>query len=114
MGRMKVVFESGGRSREIVGWRRWAIAIPVLAIVAPLAAVAVLLAFGLAVTIGAVLVAAAPIALVLLFIALMFGRYEIRESASIAWVLGAEATRKRRSAFPWVDPRVPLYLIDLA
>jgi hypothetical protein len=78
---MKVVVERGGRSREVLGWRRWAIAIPVLAIVAPLTAVAVLLLFGLALTIGAVLMVAVPIALVLVFIALMFGRYEIRESA---------------------------------
>jgi hypothetical protein len=78
---MKVVVERGGRSREVLGWRRWAIAIPVLAIVTPVAAVAVLLLFGLALTIGAVLMVAVPIALVLVFIALMFGRYEIRESA---------------------------------
>jgi hypothetical protein len=81
MTKMKVFVERGGRRRELLGWRRWAIAIPVLAVAAPLGAVAVLLAFGLVVTIGAVLMVAAPIALVLLFIVLMFGRYEIRESA---------------------------------
>jgi hypothetical protein len=78
---MKVVVERDGRSREVLGWRRWAIAIPVLAIVAPVGAVAVLLIFGLALTIGAVLMVAVPIALVLVFIGLMFGRYEIRSSA---------------------------------
>jgi hypothetical protein len=80
MGWMKVVIERGGGSREVFGWRKWAIVIVVLAIVAPLAAVAALLLFGLALTIGAVLLVAVPIALVLVFIALAFGRYEVRTS----------------------------------
>lgn len=78
---MKVVVERDGREREVVGWRKWAVAIPVLAIVALLVAVVALLLFGLALTIGAVLLIAVPLVLVLLLIGLAFGRYAMRTSA---------------------------------
>jgi uncharacterized membrane protein YoaK (UPF0700 family) len=81
MAGWKVVIERDGRSREVLGRRRWAIAVPVLALVAPVVAVAVLFAFGLVLTISAVLMVAVPVALVLALIGLVFGRYEIRKNA---------------------------------
>ena len=81
MPKLKVVFEEGGQSREITGWRKWAITIPVLAAVALLGAVAALFVLGLVVTVGAVLLAAVPIALILALIAYTFIRSQKRPAA---------------------------------
>ena len=78
---LKVVIEKDGRSREISGWRKWAIAIPVVAAVALVGAVAALFVLGVVATIGAVLLAAIPILLILAVIAYMFVRSEVRRSA---------------------------------
>ena len=75
MAALKVVIQQEGRSREISGWRKWAIAIPVLAAVALVGAVVVLFVLGVVVTIGAVLLAAIPILLILAFIAYTFARF---------------------------------------
>ena len=75
---LHLVIERHGRTREVTGWRKWSIAVPVLAIVAPVVALAVLFILGLAVTVGAILIIALPLAVIL---ALLFGRYEIRTSS---------------------------------
>ena len=80
----KVVFEAGGQKREITGWRKWAITIPVLAAVALLGAVVILFVLGLVVTIGAVLLAAIPIALILALIAYTFVRLQTRPAPADA------------------------------
>jgi hypothetical protein len=75
---LKVVIEQDGQSREISGWRKWAIAIPVLAAVALLGAITLLFILGVVVTVGAVLLAAVPIALILAVIAYTFVRSQVR------------------------------------
>jgi hypothetical protein len=80
MVRMKVTIERNGRSREVIGWRRWAIAIPAVAIVAPVLSTAVLFVFGLALTVGVILMVALPIALILAWVGWMLGLYEVRTS----------------------------------
>ena len=81
MSGLKVVIEQDGQSREVTGWRKWAIAVPVLAALALLGAVAALFVFGIVVTIGAVLLAAIPIALILALIAYTFVRSQMRKAA---------------------------------
>ncbi len=78
---LKVVIEEDGQSREISGWRKWAIAIPVLAAVALLGGVMALFVLGIVVTVGAVLLAVVPIALILALIAYMFVRSQVRRAA---------------------------------
>jgi hypothetical protein len=82
MPELKVVIEEGGQSREISGWRKWAIAIPVLAAVALLGGVVALFVLGVVVTLGAVLLAAVPIALILVLIAYAFVRSAARRAAA--------------------------------
>jgi hypothetical protein len=74
MAGLKVVIEEDGEAREISGWRKWAIAVPALAAVALLGAVTLMFLLGVVVTIGAVLLAAVPLALILAFIAYTFTR----------------------------------------
>jgi len=78
---LKVVIEEDGQSREISGWRKWAIAIPVLAAVALLGGVAALFVLGVVVTVGAVLLAAVPIVLILALIAYTLVRSQARPAA---------------------------------
>jgi uncharacterized membrane protein YhaH (DUF805 family) len=75
---MKVLIERHGRRREVSGWRKWAIAVPGIAIAALLLAVAVVLALGLALTIGVILMVTVPAALILAWIAFMFGGFRMR------------------------------------
>jgi hypothetical protein len=77
---MKVVIERQGRRRELLGWRKWAIAVPGIAIAALLIAVAAVLLLGLALTVGVILMVAVPAALILAGIALMFGNFRRRTS----------------------------------
>jgi len=80
MAALKVVIEKEGREHEISGWRKWAIAVPVLAAVALVGAVLVLFVLGVVATIAAVLLAAIPLLLILAFIAYTFVRAEARRS----------------------------------
>ena len=66
---MKVVVERDGERQDISGWRKWAIAIPVILVAACVVAAAIVLVLGLALTAGAVLMIAAPAALILVLIA---------------------------------------------
>jgi hypothetical protein len=66
---MKVVVERDGQREEISGWRKWAIAIPVIPVAALAIAAAIVLVLGLTLTAGAVLIIAAPAALILALIA---------------------------------------------
>jgi hypothetical protein len=75
---MKVYFERGGRKREIVGWRKWAITVPSIAVASLVVAVVVVLALGLALTIGVILMLAVPFALILAWIAFIFGWLRIQ------------------------------------
>jgi len=81
MPELKVVIEEDGQTREISGWRKWAIAIPVLGAMTLLGAVALLFLLGVVVTVGAVLLAAVPIALILALIAYTFVRSAPRRGA---------------------------------
>jgi hypothetical protein len=78
MAALKVVVDWKGRVREVTGWRKWAITIPVIAVVSPVVAVAVVLLLGVALTVGAMLLIAIPLAVVLAVIAFMLGRHEVR------------------------------------
>jgi hypothetical protein len=78
MAALKVVVDWKGRVREVTGWRKWAITIPVIAVLSPVVAVAVVLLLGVALTVGAILMIALPLAVVLALIAFMLGRYEVR------------------------------------
>ena len=78
MAALKVVVDWKGRVREVTGWRKWAITIPVIAVVSPAVAVVVVLLLGVALTVGAMLLIAIPLAVVLAVIAFMLGRHEVR------------------------------------
>jgi hypothetical protein len=52
----------------------------VVAIVAPVLSTAALFAFGLALTVGVILMVALPIALILAWVGWMLGLYEVRTS----------------------------------
>ena len=69
---MKVVIERDGRRREVSGWRKWSIAISAILVIALVAALAIVLMLGLALTVGAVLLIAVPTALALVLIARIF------------------------------------------
>ena len=78
MAALKVVVDWKGRAREVTGWRKWAITIPVIAVVSPVVAVGLVLLLGIAVTAVAFMMIAAEVALVLALIAFMLVRYEVR------------------------------------
>jgi len=78
MAALKVVVDWKGRVREVTGWRKWAITLPGIAVVSPVVAVAVVLLLGVALTVGAMLLIAIPLAVVLAVIAFMLGRHEVR------------------------------------
>lgn len=84
MAALKVVVDWKGRARELTGWRKWAITIPVIAVVSLIAGLAVVLLLGVALTAVAILMIAVPVALVLALIAFMLGRYEVRTTDDIA------------------------------
>ena len=71
---MKVVIERNGQSREISGWRRWAIGIPIVALLALVMALAILLVLGVATTIGVVVLVAVIIGVPILLILALMGR----------------------------------------
>ena len=64
---MKVSVKRNGQ--EVVGWRKWAIAIPIVLITAFAFTAAIVLIFGLALTVGTVLLVAIPVVLILALIA---------------------------------------------
>jgi hypothetical protein len=78
MAALKVVVDWKGRVREVTGWRKGAITIPVIAVVSPVVAVAVVPLLGVALTVGAMLLIAIPLAVVLAVNAFMLGRHEVR------------------------------------
>ena len=84
MAALKVVVDWRGRTREVTGWRKWAITIPVIAVVSPVVAVGLVLLLGVALTVAAILMIAVPVALVLALIAFMLVRYEVRTTGDIA------------------------------
>ncbi len=68
---MKVMIDRNGETQEITGWRRWAIVIPVIAVVALVLAAAVVFVLGLTLTVGVVLIVALPAAVILALLARM-------------------------------------------
>jgi hypothetical protein len=71
---MRVMIERNGESREIAGWRRWAIGIPIIALLALMMALAILLVLGVAATIGVVVLVALIIGVPILLILALMGR----------------------------------------
>lgn len=65
---MKFVFSVNDRRTVITGWRAWALALPVMFIVALVLVVAATFALGLVLTVGTILIVGIPIALLLTFI----------------------------------------------
>jgi hypothetical protein len=84
MAALKVVVDWKGRAREVTGWRKWAITIPAIPVVSLVAAFALVLLLGVAVTAVAILMIAVQVALVLALIWFMFGRYEVRTTDDLA------------------------------
>ncbi len=66
---MKVVIDKDGERREVMGWRKWAIAILAIVVLAFMLSLVTVIILGLAVTIGALVMFAIPAALVLAAIA---------------------------------------------
>ena len=66
---MKIVVERDGQRREITGWRRWAIAIPVILVGTIVAVAVIVLVLGLTLTLGIVLLIAVPAVLILALMA---------------------------------------------
>ncbi|HEY4922530.1 MAG TPA: hypothetical protein VII40_20685 [Xanthobacteraceae bacterium] len=66
---MKIMVERDGQRQEITGWRRWAIAIPVILVAAIVAAAVIVLVLGITLTLGVVLLIAVPAVLVLALMA---------------------------------------------
>jgi hypothetical protein len=72
---MKVVVERDGQRQEIVGWRRMAIAFPVILVAAIVIAAVLVFVLGLTLTMGVVLIIALPAALILgLFARMLMNR----------------------------------------
>lgn len=78
---MKVFVERKGRKRELTGWRKWAVAVPGLTLGGLVLAVAIIFAFGLAVTVGVILLFAVPAVFLLAGIAIVLGWFEMRADA---------------------------------
>ena len=78
---MKVFVERKGRKRELTGWRKWAVAVPGLTFAGLVIAVAIVFAFGLVLTVSAVLLIAVPIVVILAGIAMILGRFKTRTDA---------------------------------
>lgn len=85
--RLRVVIERNGQSREVSGWRKWALAIPVIVFAALAFAVAVVFMLGLTLTIAAILIVAVPTALILALIA----RSLVQREASSGWRRGLKS-----------------------
>ena len=66
---MNIVVERDGQRREITGWRRWAIAIPVILVGMIVAVAVIVLVLGITLTLGIVLLIAVPAALILALMA---------------------------------------------
>jgi hypothetical protein len=66
---MKIVMERDGQRQEITGWRRWAIAIPVILVAAIVAGAVIVLVLGITLTLGVVLLIAVPAVLILALMA---------------------------------------------
>lgn len=64
---MKFIVKRNGK--EVTGWRKWAVMVGVILVGALVVAVALIFILGLALTAGAILVIAIPVALVLALIA---------------------------------------------
>ncbi len=79
---MKVVITRDGERKEVSGWRRWAIAIPVILVAAFVFAAAVVLVLGLTFTVVAVLIVAVPAAVILALVARSFTTRDARGSSA--------------------------------
>jgi hypothetical protein len=71
---MRIVVERNGHRHEVAGWRRWAIGIPIVALLALIMALAILLVLGVAATVGVVVLVAVIIGVPILFILALMGR----------------------------------------
>lgn len=70
---MKLEIENSGQRREITGWRKWAVGIPLIVVATLIAAAVVLFAFGVTLTLGVILAVTTPVAMAVVFLWILAG-----------------------------------------